>query len=145
MATNEDAFFCPIPEGLLYDPEYDMWVALENEEVIIGATPYGVHLAGEVIGFTAKPRGAEVMRGRSLGVIECAKTILAVHAPVSFRLQQGNEFLEENPRALNRDPYAAWMVRGRPLNWEGERARLVDSSTYRAHVLRHAPHAEIPL
>jgi glycine cleavage system H protein len=131
-----------IPDDLLYDQEYDMWVRAEGDEVMIGASSFGIFLAGEIIAFTAKPKGAEVALGRGLGTVECAKTVLAVHAPLSFLLLEGNEAAEERPAMLNRDPYdAGWMVRGRATAWEGERGRLVDAATYRAHIQRLEPEA----
>lgn len=133
-----------VPDGLLYDPDHDMWVRCEADEVVIGATAFGIFLAGEIIAFTAKPKGAEVERGRGLGTVECAKTVLALHAPLSFVLTEANEAAEERADVLNRDPYGAgWMVRGRPTAWATERARLVDAVDYRAHIRRIEPDAEI--
>ena len=132
-----------VPDGPLYDTSHDMWVRREGEDVVIGATAFGVFLAGEIIAFTAKPKGAEVAQGRGLGTVECAKTVLAVHAPLSFVLLDANEDAEERPAILNRDPYeAGWMVRGRPTAWEAECGRLVDAATYREHVRRIEPGAE---
>jgi glycine cleavage system H protein len=136
-----EIFHGAIPDGLLYDTTYDMWVLRHGDEVVIGASSFGIHMAGKIIAFTAKPRGAEIDRGRSLGTIECAKTVLAVHAPVGFVLAEGNDALEERPGRLNRDPYAAWMARGTPLNWTQDSALLVDANAYRAHVLRIEPEA----
>jgi glycine cleavage system H protein len=132
-----------VADGLLYDTAHDMWVRREGEDVVIGATAFGLFLAGEIIAFTAKPKGAQVSLGRGLGTVECAKTVLAVHTPISFVLLEANEAAEERPAMLNRDPYGAgWMVRGRPLAWEDECARLVDATAYRAHVRRTEPAAE---
>ena len=135
--------FCGcIPDGLLYDTEFDMWVRPVGAEVLIGATSFGIHRAGKIIAFTAKPKGAVVARGRGLGTIECAKTVLAVHAPLSFTLLEGNEALEERPLQLNSDSYAAWMARGTATDWAGDAARLVEAAAYRTHVLRLEPDAE---
>lgn len=132
-----------IPDDLLYDSVHDMWVREEGEQVVIGASSYGIFLAGKIIGFTAKPRGAEVAAGRSLGTIECAKTVLAVHSPVAIVLTQANEELEECAAPVNSDPYGAgWMVRGRPASWAPDRLRLVDAAAYRAHILLQEPGAE---
>ena len=132
-----------IPDDLLYDPVHDMWVRIEGDKVVIGASSYGIFLAGKIIGFTAKPRGAEVAAGRSLGTIECAKTVLAVHSPVAIVLTQANEDLEERAAPVNSDPYGAgWMVRGRPASWETDRQRLMDAATYRAHILQQEPGAQ---
>ena len=133
-----------VPDGLLYDPDHDMWVRREGADVVVGASTFGIHLAGEIIAFTAKPRGAEIERGRGLGTVECAKTVLAVHAPLSFVLREGNEAAEERPAVLNHDPYiAGWMARGCPTAWETDQARLMDAAGYRAHILRIDPEAVI--
>ena len=140
---NHTPFRGAVPDGLLYDPDHDMWVRCDGAEVVIGASAFGIFLAGEIIAFTAKPKGAEVERGRGLGTVECAKTVLAVHAPLSFVLTAANEAAEERPAVLNRDPYVAgWMVRGRPTAWDTERARLVDAASYRSHIQHIEPNAE---
>lgn len=133
-----------VPDGLLYDPRYDMWLRREGDEVVIGATSFGLHLAGEIIAYTAKPRGAEIDNGRGLGTVECAKTVLAVHAPVALDLSEANEAAEDRPDLINRDPYGAgWMVRGRPRDWDRDRPGLVDAAAYRAHILAVEPDGEI--
>lgn len=136
-----EIFHGHVPDGLLYDTAHDMWVQCVGDDILIGATSFGIHRAGEIIAFTAKPRGATVARGRGLGTVECAKTVLAVHAPVSFTLLAGNEDLEEQPAQLNRAPYAAWMVRGQASDWANERATLVDAAAYRAYVRQCEPEA----
>lgn len=133
-----------VPANLLYDTRYDMWVRREGGEVVIGATSFGLHLAGEVIAFTAKPKGAEVAAGRGLGTVESAKTVLAVHTPVAFRLDTPNEAAEERPDLINRDPYGAgWMARGAPLDWDADAAQLVDAAAYIEHIRTIEPAAEI--
>ena len=137
------SFSGTVPDGLLYDTASDTWLRREGGDVVIGATAFGIFLAGEVIAFTGKPKGAEVERTRGLGTVECAKTVLAVHAPISFVLLEANEAAEERPAVINRDPYGTgWMVRGRPTAWETERSSLVDAVSYRAHVRRIEPAAE---
>ena len=132
-----------IPDDRLYCPGYDMWVReLGNDEVLIGATSFGIFLAGEIIAFTAKPNGAEVEIGRGMGTVECRKTVLAVHAPISFILLEGNESAEERPKCINTAPYSdGWMARARPTNWAAERATLIDATAYQQHVLSVEPEA----
>lgn len=133
-----------VPDDRLYCPRYDMWVKPQGDEVLIGATAFGIFLAGEVIAFTAKPKGAEVDIGRGMATIECRKTVLAVHAPLSFVLLEGNEAVEEMPAILNVDPHGAgWMARGRPRAWDAERMQLVDAAAYRRHILAIEPEARL--
>ncbi|MCK6404559.1 MAG: hypothetical protein L6Q60_00940 [Rhodocyclaceae bacterium] len=132
-----------VPDDRLYCPRYDMWVRQDGDAVLIGITAFGVFLAGEVIAFTAKPRGAEVARGRGLGTIESRKTVLAVHSPIGFTLLDMNEALEERPAPINADPHAEWLVRGRPLDWATDATQLIDAAAYRAHILSVEPEAKL--
>ena len=136
-------FHGTIPDDRLYCPQYNMWAqAQDNGEVLIGATSFGIFLAGEIIAFTSKPNGAEVAIGRGMGTVECRKTVLAVHAPISFRLIEGNEAAEEHPRVVNTDPYGAgWMARVTATAWDAESALLVDAATYWQHIRKLEPDA----
>lgn len=134
-----------IPDDRLYDPEYDMWAQPDDDGQVltIGASAWGIYLAGRIIGFTSKPKGASVDTGRGMATVECAKTVIAVHAPVGFDLLEGNETLEENPDLLNRDPYSAgWMARGQAHEWKRDIARLVDARAYKKLIRRIDPQAK---
>lgn len=132
-----------IPDDRLYCPRHDMWVQeTANGEVLIGATNFGIFLAGEIIAFTSKPKGAEVEIGRGMGTVECRKTVLAVHAPISFVLLEGNDEAEERPKLVNSEPYGqGWMARARPTRWAEEKVTLVDAAAYRRHILKIEPEA----
>ncbi|MBV5337502.1 MAG: hypothetical protein J0653_06030, partial [Deltaproteobacteria bacterium] len=60
-----------IPADRHYCRKYDMWVQEQDGKLVIGATSFGLFLAGEIIAFTAKPNGAEVAQGRGMGTVEC--------------------------------------------------------------------------
>lgn len=132
-----------IPNDRLYCPDHDMWVQeITHGEVLIGATSFGIFLAGEIIAFTSKPKGAEVDIGRGMGTVECRKTVLAIHAPLSFVLLEGNDLAEERPKLVNHEPYSGgWMARARPTRWDSEKTGLVDAASYRRHILKIEPEA----
>lgn len=132
------------PPDLLYDIRADVWVRRAGEELTIGATSYGAYFAGEILAFTPKRAGAEIEAERSLGVVEVAKTMVAIHAPMALRISAINDEAVKKPELINSDPYGAgWLVRAVPLRWDEERTRLVDRDAYRAHVLAAEPDAEI--
>ena len=142
-----ERFVGRLPADRLYDPHHDMWLQeLADGRVLVGATGFGLHLAGEVIAFTPKPVGARIDAGRGLGTVETGKTVLAVHCPVTLLLEAVNDAAEAHPGILARDPYSdGWMVRGRPLDLARDRARLVAAAAYRAHCLATEPDALITL
>ena len=138
-----ESFLGSIPDDRLYDPEFDMWVQAAGSDFLIGASSFGLFLAGDIIAFTSKPKGSEVGVGRGMATVESAKTVLAVHAPISFVLLQGNDALEDSPSTINHDPYAAgWMARVRAITWAFEQARLVPAQAYRDHIRRLDARAE---
>lgn len=141
---SREPFRGAIPGDRLYHPEHDMWVLPEDDGTLtLGATAYGIHLAGRIIGFTCKPEGASVEPGRGMATIECAKTVIAVHAPIGFDLIAGNEAAEDNPGLLNSDPYGAgWMARVRAHDWLRDMAALIDGKHYRKRIRRADPLAE---
>ena len=139
---SHQTFKGSIPSDRHYCRQYDMWIQECGGEILIGVTSFGLFLAGEIIAFTAKPNGAEVTQGRGMGTVECRKTVLAVHAPISFRLITGNKTAEERPALINTDPFGAgWMARVLPLAWNSEVTKLVDAASYRHHILSIEPEA----
>jgi glycine cleavage system H protein len=138
-----DPFCGTVPDDRLYDLRHDMWVARSPDgSVRIGPTSFGLHLAGEVIMFTGKPKGAVVGVGKGLGTVETGKTILAIHSPVALCKLVCNEAVEESPQLVNSDPYGqGWLAEGEPTDWVTDSARLVDAATYREHVRSIDPFA----
>ena len=138
------AFKGHVPADRRYCAQTDMWVMLQGENVLIGATSFGLHLAGHVIAFTSKPGGALVQRSKGMATIECHKTVLAVHAPVSFELVSGNGTAEEQPALINETPYGdGWMALGTPTDWAVEASLLCDAETYKRHIRSIDPEAQL--
>ncbi len=121
-----------LPEHLLYAPEQDMWVRLETDgTATIGATHLvGAH--GQFMFFSPRPLGTTVERDRSLGVMETAKTAVAIHAPLSCTIVAANAAVQADASLVARDPYGAgWLFSIRPTALEAERATLLDVAAYR--------------
>jgi glycine cleavage system H protein len=120
---------------VLYAPEQDMWVRFEADGLArIGAT-HLVAAHGQFMLFTPRPVGTVVDCDRSLGVMETAKTAVAVHAPLSCRVVEINTSAVDNIHLVISDPYGAgWLFRVEPTSLEAERERLLDVAAYRAWV-----------
>jgi glycine cleavage system H protein len=120
---------------VLYAPEQDMWVRLEADGTArVGAT-HLVALHGLFMTFTPRPAGTEVQRDRSLGVMETAKTAVAIHAPLSCKVIEANSSAVDNIHLVITDAYGAgWLFRVEPTNLDAERASLLDVAGYRAWV-----------
>jgi len=80
-----------------------------------------------------KQTGAEdgTERNHSMGVMETAKTAVAIHAPLSVRILAANAAVIDDVALIERDPYGAgWMFRVAPTALADERATLLDARTY---------------
>jgi glycine cleavage system H protein len=77
--------------------------------------------------------GVELAAGEPFGVVESAKAVSELYAPVTGRVTAVNETLATAPRTLNEDPYGAgWLLEVTPT--DEYPADLLDAATYRAHV-----------
>lgn len=120
-----------LDRSVLYAAEQDMWVRFEDGGLAtIGAT----HLVanhGQFMLFSPRPVGMQIARDRSLGVMETAKTAVAVHAPLSCELVEVNPAVLQDVALIEREPYGAgWMFRVRPTALAEERAGLLDADAY---------------
>jgi len=115
-----------LPEGLWLWPEDQTWaLLLPDGHVRIGITALGLKASGDIYMCRPKPVGSEVGQGRSIGVVELSKSIVAVKSPLSGVITRVNEALEETPELVHRSPYeAGWLVELAPSNLDAEKERL---------------------
>ncbi len=127
----DDALNVTFPTDRLYAAEQDMWVLLEGDgRVRVGATHW-VAAHGQFMYFSPRPVGTTVERDRSMGVMETAKTLVSIHAPISGRIVEVNEAVVGDVAPIERDPYGeGWMFRLEPSNLEAERPLLLDAGSY---------------
>ncbi|HEU0201160.1 MAG TPA: hypothetical protein VFR86_12080 [Burkholderiaceae bacterium] len=130
MSMDDDLHL--LPGDCLYAAEQDMWVRYEADGT---ATLGAVHLAathGQFMFFAPRPAGSRIERDRSLGVMETAKTAVAIHAPLSCTILAANAEVERDASLVARDPYeAGWLFRVQPTVAQ-ERTALLDVAAYRA-------------
>ncbi len=128
---STDELLARLDPTVLYAPEQDMWVRLHGDGLAtVGATHLVAH-HGQFMLFTPRPVGMTIARDRSLGVMETAKTAVAVHAPLSCEIVEVNPAVLADVALVEREPYAAgWMLRVRPTALDEERAGLLDAAAY---------------
>jgi glycine cleavage system H protein len=119
------------PEDLLYHAEHD-WARVDGEEATFGITWYAQDALGEVVFFDPPDAGAQVSKDQPYTEVESVKAVSDVFAPLSGEIVAVNEGLEQNPEAINSDPYGeGWLVRVK-LSDASETESLMDAATYQA-------------
>lgn len=120
-----------LASDVLYAAEQDMWVRDVGDGVVLVGATHLVAAHGQFMLFSPRPPGTLVAIDRSLGVMETAKTAVAVHAPLSGEIIESNQAVVDDVSLVARDPYGAgWLVRMRPTALADERARLLEAGSY---------------
>ncbi len=130
-----------LPPGFWLWPEDQTWVQpLPGGQVRIGITALGLKASGEIYMCRPKPVGSDIEQGRSIGVVELSKSIVAVKSPLSGAVTRVNEALEERPELVHQSPYeAGWLVELEPSRLDAEKSRLaMDEAAIREAMERWA-------
>jgi len=99
-----------LPKDLLYSEEHE-WVKEEGENVRIGITDFAQSELGDIVFVELPEVGDEVEADESFGSVESVKTVSELYAPVSGKVVEVNEELEDSPEFVNESPYEkAWMI-----------------------------------
>jgi glycine cleavage system H protein len=114
------------PEDFWLWPEDQTWAEpLPGGHVRIGITALGLKASGGIYMCRPKPVGSEVEQGRSLGVVELAKSIVSVKSPLSGVITRVNAALEERPELVHQSPYEqGWLIELAPSRLDAEKAAL---------------------
>jgi glycine cleavage system H protein len=121
------------PNDLRYTEDHE-WVRLEGSIAVVGITDYAQGELGDIVFLELPKPDTAVERGSVVGTIEAVKTVADLYSPVSGKVVEVNEALNDEPETVNRAPYGdGWMVRIEPDD-VAELETLMDAGAYRAHV-----------
>ncbi len=118
-----------VPEDLLYSKEHE-WVRLDGDSATIGITDYAQNALGDIV-YVELPRvGAKIEQFGNVGVIESVKAVSDLFTPMSGEVVAINDGLENDPAAVNREPYGAGWLLKLHLSKPDERNNLLAPAEY---------------
>jgi len=118
-----------VPAGLLYSKEHE-WVKLDGDVATVGITDYAQSSLGDIV-YVELPRvGAGLMQFNSIGVVESVKAVSDIFTPVGGEVIGINDGLENDPAAVNRDPYGAGWFYKVQLSDVGQTTELLTPEQY---------------
>jgi len=128
------------PADLHYLVEHQVWARFDPDGLAtVGITSLGIALAGEIYMCRAKTTGMTVEQGKSIAVVELAKSIVSVKTPLSGTVMHTNPRLPDMPEIVHADPYGeGWIARLAPSHLDAERALLVHGDAVLAAMAEHA-------
>ncbi|UUV17298.1 glycine cleavage system protein GcvH [Fusobacteria bacterium ZRK30] len=115
-------------EKLLYSKNHE-WIKKEGNIALIGITDHAQKSLGEIVYVELPEVDDEFEVEEAFGVIESVKAASDSYMPVSGKIIEINEALEDSPTLLNEDPYGTWIIKIE-LSDEGELESLLDLAAY---------------
>jgi glycine cleavage system H protein len=117
------------PKELRYSEEHE-WVKTEGDRVRIGITEFAQSELGDIVFVELPEVGDELTANEPFGSVESVKTVSELYAPVSGKVVEVNEELNDSPEFVNESPYEkAWMVIVEPTD-AGEIDKLMSAEQY---------------
>lgn len=99
------------PAELKYTKDHE-WVKIENNIATIGITDFAQGELGDIVFVDVDSVDDELSAGDVFGSVEAVKTVSDLYLPVSGKVTEFNEALEDEPELLNTDPYGkGWIIK----------------------------------
>lgn len=118
---------------MIYYSKTHEYIRVEGEKGYIGISDYAQKQLGNVVYVDMPDLGDELEKGEDFGAIESVKAASDLIAPASGEVVEVNEALSENPRLVNADPMANWII-AINLSDPSELEDLMDLEAYDAFV-----------
>jgi glycine cleavage system H protein len=100
------------PDDLKYTKDHE-WIRIENDnQGIIGITDFAQKELGDIVYVEINSEGEEIAQGNVFGTVEAVKTVSDLFMPISGKITEFNEELEDEPELVNNEPYeGGWMIK----------------------------------
>ena len=119
-----------IPSDLLYSNDHE-WVKLDGEIATVGITDFAQRELGDIVYVEIETVGETLDREEVFGTVEAVKTASDLFMPISGEVLELNSDLEDNPEAVNEQPYGSgWMIKIKMDN-TSQIKNLLDADQYK--------------
>lgn len=117
-------------EGLRYSESHE-WVKVEGNVAVIGVSDFAQKEMGAITYVDAPEVGDEFEKGEEFGALESVKAASDLFCPVSGKVVEVNEALEDAPELINEDAFANWIIKVE-MSDPSEVDTLLDAAGYKA-------------
>ena len=120
-----------VPQDLRYTEQHEYMKAADEPGVYyVGITDYAQGELGDVVFVELPQAGQSFDAMASFGTIEAVKAVSDLYCPVAGEVVESNGALDDNPAAVNNDPYGeGWMIKLRVDN-QADVDALLDAAAY---------------
>ena len=119
-----------IKENLKYTKDHE-WIKLDGNIATVGITDFAQSELGDIVYLEIDTLDAEINSNEVFGTVEAVKTVSDLFMPVNGKVVDVNSILEDNPEAVNDDPYGeGWIIKIEVSN-PSDIDALMDSEEYK--------------
>lgn len=120
-----------IPSELKYTKEHE-WIKVEGNTATVGITDFAQGELGDIV-FVELPKvGETVQYMKPFGTIEAVKAVSDLFSPVSGKVIEVNQALDNDPMVINRDPYkGGWIIKIQ-VSDKSQIEQLLDAASYKS-------------
>ena len=117
------------PEDLKYSQDHE-WVRVDGNIATVGITDYAQDALGDIVFVELPEVGASTKTGDTLSEVESTKSVSDIFAPLTGTITEVNSALDDDPTAVNSDPYGTgWMFKVEMAD-ASELDGLMDAAAY---------------
>jgi glycine cleavage system H protein len=122
-----------IPADLRYTHDHE-WIKVNGNTALVGITDFAQGELGDIVFVEIETVESHIEKGSTFGTIEAVKTVSDLFMPVTGKVLEMNEKINDTPDVINKDPYGAgWLIKieiDDPSQVKG----LMDAKTYAAMI-----------
>jgi glycine cleavage system H protein len=120
-----------IPDTLQYTKDHE-WIFIENGVATVGITEFAQGELGDIVYVEVETLDEQLQISEVFGTVEAVKTVSDLFMPLSGRIIEFNDTLEDEPELINDDPYGkGWMIKIQLDLLSEESGALLDAESYK--------------
>lgn len=118
-----------IKEDLKYTKDHE-WIKIDGDVATVGITDFAQGELGDIVYVEVDTLDETLLKDKVFGTVEAVKTVSDLFLPMSGKIIEFNEALNDNPELVNDSPYGeGWIIKVE-VSDINELEQLLDSKSY---------------
>ncbi len=118
-----------IKEDLKYTKDHE-WIKIDGNVATVGITDFAQGELGDIVYVEVDTVDETLSKDEVFGTVEAVKTVSDLFLPMSGKIIEFNEALNDNPELVNDSPYGeGWIIKVE-VSDVNELEQLLDSKSY---------------
>ena len=118
-----------IKSELKYTKDHE-WIEIDGNTATVGITDYAQGELGDIVYVEVETVDESLKQEEVFGSVEAVKTVSDLFIPVSGKVIEVNQKIEDSPEIINEDPYGdGWIIK-MEIDDDNELNDLLDADAY---------------